>query len=294
MSTPQQPEEPQNPAPHEPESPRPAPKYGQYAPGHEPQAGNPPYGQQQPQQGEPPRYGQPAQGQPPQGQPPQYGQALPPQYGQQPQYGQGGGQYGQPQYGQSQYGQPQYGQSQYGQGNQYGQAQHGAPTPGAAAQQSGVNVAFWLLIATAAVEVVLAIVGLMAAMNSTADLQTMFDQQTSTRGTGMTFEDFHRIVITVLWIVFVGALVNAAILVLCAVFLRRGRRWSRILGTIFLCLTVLSFLSSGLFALVTVALAIVTIVMLFRGTVSAFIAGQNTFANPYTDPPQSFGNPYGR
>lgn len=279
MSTPQQPDEPQNPAPHEPESPRPAPKYGQYAPGHEPQAGNPPYAPQQPQQGEPPRYGQGAQGQPPQGQPAQ---------GQPPQYGQGGGQYGQSQYGQSQYGQSQFGQSQFG------QPQYGAPTPGAAAQQSGVNVAFWLLIATAAVEVVLAIVGLMAAMNSTADLQTMFDQQTSTRGTGMTFDDFHRIVITVLWIVFVGALVNAAILVLCAVFLRRGRRWSRILGTIFLCLTVLSFLSSGLFALVTVALAIVTIVMLFRRTVSAFIAGQNTFANPYTDPPQSFGNPYGR
>ena len=63
-------------------TPRPEPRYGQYAP-------TPP---EQPQDGQP-----------------QYGQ---PQYGQ-PQYGQP--QYGQPQYGQPQYGQPQYGQPQYGQ-----------------------------------------------------------------------------------------------------------------------------------------------------------------------------------
>ena len=107
--------------------PAPQPRYGQYAPGHEP--GTPPavptsdaaasgWGQ--------PAYGQPGYGGPVPGQDvpaqPQYGQ---PQYGQ-PQYGQG--QYGQPQYGQGQYGQPQYGQQPPG-GPGYG------PPPGFAGAQ---------------------------------------------------------------------------------------------------------------------------------------------------------------
>ncbi|WP_415855613.1 hypothetical protein [Sinomonas sp. G460-2] len=303
MSTPQQPDEPQTPAPHEPEGSRPAPRYGQYAPGHEPQSGQPQPGQPQPGQSQSPQYGQaPQYGQQPQ--PPQYGQApqygqqpqqpqygQPPQYGRAPQYGQ---QPQQPQYGQApQYGHaPQYGQAaQYNQPAQYGSG-YGAPVPSAAAQQSGVNVAFWLLIATAAVEAVLAIFGL--AINSAVDLRAMFTEQTSSRSTAITYEQFHQIILTVLWIVFVGALVNAAVLGLCAAFLRRGRRWARILGTVFLCLSVLSVLSSGLFALITIALAIVTIIMLFRPTVSAYIAAHNAFANPYTEPPRTFGNPYGQ
>src|SRR5690606_2899884 len=100
----------------------PQPRYGQYAPGHEPGQGPAPDQPAAPAApgawGQPGSAPAPTQGGPGYGQP-QYGQ---PGYGQ-PQHGQGApGQYGQGQYGQQQYGQGQYGQ-------QYGAPGYG-PTPG--------------------------------------------------------------------------------------------------------------------------------------------------------------------
>ena len=261
-----------------PEQPRSAPRFGQYAPGQQ----GPQYGQQTPQYGQQtPQYGQQA---------PQYGQQTP-QYGQQaPQYGQQGPQYGQPGYGQ--YGQPtpQYGQPGYGQPGGY----NGYWAPPQDAQRKGVAVAFWLIIATAIVEVVLGILGLAINMSNVRAFRTIYDEQTAGRPAAFTFEEFRSLLLTFLWTSFAGAIVNAAVLVLCAVFLRKGRRWARTLGTVFLSLTVFNFIVSGFFALITVAIAIVTIVMLFRPPVTAFLNAHNTFANPYDGPPRSFGNPYGQ
>lgn len=245
--------------PGEPEQPRSAPRYGQYAPG-----------QQPPQHGQGPQYGQA----------PQYGQyGQPPQYGQQPPYGQP------PQYSQ------QYGQSPYGQQTGYNTYW----TPPQEVQQKAVMVAFWLVIATAVIEVVLAIVGILAVSNTTA-LRSLFDQfneQASSTRT-LNFQEFQRLIVTVMWVLFAGAVVNATLLVVSAIFLRRGRRWARILGTVVLALTIFSFFNAGVLALITVALAIASIVMLFRPGVTAFLNAHNTFANPYAGPPRSFGNPYGQ
>jgi hypothetical protein len=257
--------------PGEPEEPRSAPRYGQYAPGPQP----PQSGQQAPPQygqyGPPPQYGQ-------YGQPPQYGQ-----YGQPPQYGQ----YGQPPQYSQQYGQPPYGQQ--GGYNTYW-------TPPQEAQQKAVMLAFWLVIATAVLEVVLAIVGILAVSN-TAALRSLFDQFNEQAGTTtrtLTFQEFQSLIVTVMWVLFAGAVVNAALLVVSAIFVRRGRRWARILGTVVLALTIFSFFNAGVLALITVALAIASIVMLFRPGVTAFLNAHNTFANPYSGPPRSFGNPYGQ
>lgn len=253
----------QPPGPPEPKEPRPAPRYGEYAPGQQ----APPYGQ--PHYGQQPPYGQQA----PYGQPPQYGQ-----YGQAPQYGQ------QPQYGQPPYGQP---------AQQYGQPA-GYWAPPQEAQRKAVTVAFWLLIATAVVEVLMGIFGLAVNMSNLSAFRTIYDEQTAGQPTQISFEEFRSVLVTVLWAAFVGAIVNAAILVVSAIFLQRGRRWARTLGTVFLALTIFSFVVSGLFALITVALAVASIVLLFRPGVTAYLNAHNTFANPYTGPPRSFGNPYGQ
>ncbi|SME97032.1 Membrane domain of glycerophosphoryl diester phosphodiesterase [Cellulosimicrobium cellulans J1] len=112
----------------------PQPRYGQYAPGHEPGQGPTP--DQPAAPASPGAWGQPGSAPAPTQGGPGYGQ---PQYGQ-PGYGQPG--YGQPQHGQGapgQYGQGQYGQQQYGQG-QYGQ-QYGAPGYGPAPGFAGAPYA---------------------------------------------------------------------------------------------------------------------------------------------------------
>lgn len=235
---------------------RPAPRYGQYAPGHE--------GQQ------PPQYGQPQFGQQP-----QYGQ-QPPQYGQQP-----------PQYGQGQYSQPAY-PPPYGT-----TAGFGAPSP--QQQRSAVRSASVLLFATAAVELVIAVLATIVALAIPADaLRELYDQASGS-SSGMSFAQFRQFISGFVWFALACVVVNAAVLVVCGIFLPKGRRWARTTGTIFLCLTIGSVFSGGLFALVTIALAVAAIVALFRSPVTAFLAAQNQFANPYSGPKgPSLGNPYGQ
>ncbi|MDQ4492044.1 hypothetical protein RBS60_17725 [Sinomonas sp. ASV486] len=264
----------------EPSAPagRPAPRYGQYAPGFEPNA-----------QQQPPAYGQPQYGQPPYGQqqPPAHGQ---PNYGQ-PQYGQQPPAYGQPQYGQPPYGQqPPYSPQPptYG----YGGPGYGAPGP--EAQQAAVRRASLLLFVTAAVEVVIGFIATMAELNLPASaLRDLFNRAGGAQA-GITFEQFRQIISTFVWVAMSGAVVNAIVLVLCGVFLSRGRRWARVLGTVFLCLTILAFFAGGLFSLLTMALAVASMVMMFRPAVTAFLNANNQFANPYTPKGPTFGNPYGQ
>jgi hypothetical protein len=265
---------------------RPAPRYGQYAPGF----GD---GQQPPVYGQQPGYGQPGG----------YGQ-KPPAYGQQAGYGQQGG-YGQqpPAYGQ----QGAYGQqpAPYGQQAGYGQPwqQPGAPgygapgfgAPGPEAQRTAVRRASLLVFITAAAEVVIGFVATLVTLNTpTSALRNLFDDAGGA-SSGITFEQFRQIISTFVWLAMAGVVVNAAVLVLCGVFLMRGRRWARILGTVFLCLTLGAFLAGGVFSLITIGLAVASIVLLFRPAVTAFLAAQNQFANPYTTPKgPTFGNPYGQ
>ena len=242
---------------------RPAPRYGQYAP-QPPQSGQP--GQQPPQYGQqPPQYGQPGQ------QPPQFGQ-QPPQYG-----SPGSGPFGQGAFGQAQqgYGQPGYA----GVG----------PSP-----QGAVRTASFMLILTAAAEIVIAAFTTAVLLGLSDDeLRSAFEQMGGA-ASGVTFEQLRSIMDAFVWFVLVCVIINAAVLVLCAVFLRRGKRWARTLGTVFLCLTLGSIIGGSIFALITIALAITTIVLLFRPPVTAYLAGKDGFAGPYPPRGPSLGNPYGQ
>jgi hypothetical protein len=229
-----------------------------------------------------PRYGQYAPGfgegqQPPaSGQQGGYGQ-QPPAYGQQGGYGQPWQQPAVPGYGAPGYGAPGY----------------GAPSP--EAQRTAVRRASLLVFITAAAEVLIGLFATLATLNTpTSALRNLFDNAGGA-SSGITFEQFHQIISTFVWLAMAGVVVNAAVLVLCGVFLMRGRRWARILGTVFLCLTLGAFLAGGFFSLITIGLAVASIVLLFRPAVTAFLAAQNQFANPYTTPKgPTFGNPYGQ
>ncbi|MBL0705733.1 hypothetical protein [Sinomonas cellulolyticus] len=262
---------------------RPAPRYGQYAPGYE-------HGQQQTPQGQN-QYGQqPAYGQNQYGQQPPYGQ--PPQYGQQPPYPQN--QYGQP-WQQPPYGQPPYGQNPYGQ-PPYGQVP-GFGLPGADEQRRAVRTASILMFVTAAAEVVVSAFVIATILTMPASmLHDMFNQVSSATGrTGLSFAEFQQAIRIFLYLAIACVIVNAAVLVLCGVFLPKGKRWARTVGAVFLCLTVGSFFAASIYALITIAVAVAAMVLLFRPAVTAFLDSRNQIANTYSTPKgPTFGNPYGQ
>lgn len=267
---------------------RPAPRYGQYAPGYgDTQQQPPPHGQQPPAYGQPwqqpgaPGYGAQGYGAPGQQQPPAYGQQQPPAYGQ-PWQQPGTQGYGAPGYGAQGYGAPGSGAQGYG-------------APGPEAQRKAVRRASLMVFITAAAEVVIGFFATLVTLNTpTSALRSLFNDAGGA-SSGITFEQFRQIISTFVWLAMAGVVVNAVVLVLCGVFLVRGRRWARILGTVFLCLTLGAFLAGGVFSLITIGLAIASIVLLFRPEVTAFLTAQNQFANPYTTPKgPTFGNPYGQ
>jgi hypothetical protein len=283
MSTPPVPP----PVPHDPQSgndqpgnDRPAgdqsggqqPRYGQNAPQ---------YGQNGPQHGQnTPQYGQNA---------PQYGSQPPaaPQYGQNaPQYGQNPPQYGQnapqaPGYGQQQpYGQPPYGQSPYG---QYPSEQ---PQPAASTGiPQLVNISFWMLIAAAVIFVISLLTGL-TQLDDPAFRQA-FDQQVKASNAGVTYDDIKGVIAGTL-VVF--AIIGAGLYLLVAFFVRKGKNWARILGTVFAALSVLGLFGVPSFATVGTVLGIAAIVLLYLPAAAPYFRKQQ-FGNPYAG---GFGNPYGR
>ncbi|UEL27920.1 hypothetical protein [Pseudarthrobacter sp. L1SW] len=276
MSTPPVPP----PVPNDPESGSESgsqgPRYGQNTPQYGQQSGAPQYGQNAPQ------YGQ-------QSGAPQYGQNAP-QYGQQsgaPQYGQNAPQYGQqsgaPQYGQNA---PQYGQQPYGQ-SPYAQYPSEQPQPsGSAGVPQLVNISFWLLIASAAIFVVSALAGL--ATLDDPRFRDVFDSQVQGTGAGVTYEDMKGVIAGTL-VVF--AIIGLALYLLVAFFVRKGKNWARILGTVFAALSVLGLFSPPSFATIGTLLGIAAIVLLYLPGAAPYFRRQQPFANPYGG---GMGNPYGR
>jgi hypothetical protein len=259
MSTPVPPPVPNEPGNQQP----PAPRYGENSPQ---QGQNPPqYGQNAPQA---PQYGQNA---------PQYGQNAP----QAPQYGQNPPQYGQP--APPAYGQQPYGQSPYA---QYPSEKPQAAGPGGVPQL--VNISFWLLIAAAAVFVISMLVGI-SMLDDPATRNTFNEAMRSSGATGAEFsyEQFKGVLAGMLVAI---AIVGAGIYLLVAFFVRKGKNWARILGTIFAAVSVLGlFQVPNLGTLGTLA-GIAAIVLLYLPTTSPYFRKQQPFANPYTTP----GNPYGQ
>lgn len=251
-------------------------------PGHD-QAGSQ-SGDQQPRFGQnAPQYGQNA---------PQYGQNAP-QYGSQPpaapQYGQNAPQYGQnapqvPGYGQNapQYGQPQYGQSPYG---QYPSEQ---PQPaGSNGIPQLVNISFWLLIASAVIFVISLLTGL-TQLDDPVFRQTFEDQMAAGGATGVTYDDIKGVIAGTL-VVF--AIIGVALYLLVAFFVRKGKNWARILGTVFAALSIFGLFGPPSFATIGTLLGIAAIVLLYLPASAPYFRKQQPFANPYSG---GFGNPYGR
>jgi len=249
---------------------------------HDPYSGNDQSGSQQPGP-EQPRYGQNA---------PQYGQNAPqygqnqPQYGSQPpaapQYGQNAPQYGSP-YGQNA---PQYGQSPYGQ-SPYGQYPSEQPQPaGSNGIPQLVNISFWLLIASAVIFVVSVLAGL--TQLDDPQFRQAFEQQVKASGAAVTYDDIKSVIAGTL-VVF--AIIGVALYLLVAFFVRKGKNWARILGTVFAALSVLGLFGVPTFGTLGTVLGIAAIVLLYLPAAAPYFRKQQPFANPYSG---GFGNPYGR
>jgi hypothetical protein len=259
--------------PNDPEQGNQQPRYGENAPQYGQQSGqNPPqYGQNAPQYGQnPPQYGQNA---------PQYGQNA-------PQYGQNAPQYGQtppqaPAYGQQPYGQQPFGQSPYA---QYPSEQ--PQTAGSTGVPQLVNISFWLLIASAAIFVISMLTGL-TQLDDPVFRQT-FEQQVEGTGAGVTYEDIKGIIAGTL-VVF--AIIGAGLYLLVAFFVRKGKNWARILGTVFAALSVFGLFGIPSLATVGTLLGIAAIVLLYLPASAPYFRKQQPFANPYGG---GLGNPYGR
>ena len=252
------------------------------------QSGNGQSGSQQ-SGAQPPRYGQNA---------PQYGQNAPqygqnqPQYGSQPpaapQYGQNAPQYGSQgsQYGQNGFQAPGYGQSPYGQ-SQYGQYPSEQPQPaGANGVPQLVNISFWLLIASAVIFVVGMLIGL--GQLDDPQLRQLFEQQMRTSGTEISYDSMKSVIAGTL-VVF--AIIGAALYLLVAFFIRKGKNWARILGTVFAALSIFGLFGVPSLATLGTVLGIVAIVLLYLPAAAPYFRKQQPFANPYSG---GFGNPYGR
>ena len=255
------------PVPNDPEQGNQQPRYGENAPQYRQQSGQ-----------NPPQYGQNA---------PQYGQSGAPQYGQNaPQYGQNAPQYGQnppqaPGYGQQPYGQQPYGQSPY--------AQYPSEQPqagGSTGVPQLVNISFWLLIASAAIFVISMLTGL-TQLDDPVFRQT-FEQQVEGTGAGVTYEDMKGVIAGTL-VVF--AIIGAGLYLLVAFFIRKGKNWARILGTMFAALSIFGLFGVPSLGTLGTLLGIAAIVLLYLPASAPYFRKQQPFANPYGG---GMGNPYGR
>jgi hypothetical protein len=276
MSTP--PVQPPNANEPEPGGQPPAPRYGENAPQPgQPTPAAPQYGQNAPQ----PQYGQNA----PQ---PQYGHNAP-----QPQYGQNAPQYGQnaPEYGQNPPQAPAYGQQPIGQ--QYGQspyAQYPSEQPQAAGSNGIpqlVNISFWLLIASG----IIYVISVLISIGQLDDplMRSTFEDAMQRGGAGgdIPYEDIKGFIAGTL-VVF--AIIGAALYALVAFFVRKGKNWARILGTVFAALSIFGLFQVPNIGTLGTLMGIAAIVLLYLPAAAPYFRRQQPFANPYGQP----GNPYGR
>ncbi len=210
-----------NSTPQEPEQPR----YGQ----------NPPaYGQNPPPaygENPPPAYGQnpPAYGQNP---PPAYGQNLPPAYGQQPPYGY---------------------QSAQPSGYAY-PSQAALPGTSKGPAPRNVVIAYWLLIAAGALNLLDNI------LRSSDPFRGIPPEQVEQlEGSGMTAESLAGALTATIIVI---ALVATAIYVLLAIMIRKGKNWARITATVLAGLSLLGILAGGLGSL-AVLLGLAAVVLCY-------------------------------
>lgn len=143
-----------------------------------------------------------------------------------------------------------------------------------------------MLIASAAIFVASALAGL-----TTLDdprFRDVFDSQVQGTGAGVTYEDMKGVIAGTL-VVF--TIIGLALYLLVAFFVRKGKNWARILGTVFAALSVLGLFGPPSFATIGTLLGIAAIVLLYLPGAAPYFRRQQPFANPYGG---NMGNPYGR
>jgi hypothetical protein len=278
MSTPVPP-----PVPNEPEpgNQPPKPRYGENSPQFgEPTPPAPQYGENSPQ------YGQPT---PPA---PKYGQNSPPQYGQNaPQFGQPGP--SAPQYGQNapQFGQPTpppYGQQPYGQSPYARYPSEQPQATGSNGVPQLVNISFWLLIASGVIYVISLQRGI--GMLDDPQIRTAFDdamRSSGSSGAQFSFDDFKGFLAGALVVI---AIIGAGLYALVAFFVRKGKNWARILGTVFAALSIFGLFGMPSLGTLGTLAGIAAIVLLYLPASAPYFRKQQAFGNPYGTP----GNPYGQ
>ncbi len=267
----------QPPNPNEPESggKPPAPRYGENAPQFgQPTPPAPHYGQNAPEPTPPaPQYGQNA---------PQYGEtgSPAPQFGQNP-----------PAYGQNPPQAPAYGQQPFGQ--QYGQspyAQYPSEQPVATGSNGVpqlVNISFWLLIASGVIFVISMLMGI--GQLDDPLMRSTFEDAMRSGGAGgeVPYESIKDVIAGTLVVI---AIIGAALYALVAIFVRKGKNWARILGTVFAALSIFGLFQVPNIGTLGTLAGIAAIVLLYLPAVAPYFRKQQPFASPYGQP----GNPYGR
>ena len=86
------------------------------------------------------------------------------------------------------------------------------------------------------------------------------------------------------------AIIGAALYALVAIFVRKGKNWARILGTVFAALSIFGLFQVPNIGTLGTLAGIAAIVLLYLPAVAPYFRKQQPFANPYGQP----GNPYGR
>ena len=255
-------------------TPVPPPVPNEPEPGNQPPA--PRYGENSPQFGQPtppaPQYGQNA---------PQYGQQTPPA----PQYGQNAPQFGQPT--PPPYGQQPYGQSPYA---QYPSEQPQATGSNGVPQL--VNISFWLLIASGVIFVISLLMGI--GMLDDPQIRSAFNEAMSSSGAtpaDFNYDDFKSVLAGFLIVL---AIIGAGLYALVALFVRKGKNWARVLGTVFAALSVFGLFQVPNFGTLGTLAGIAAIVLLYLPAAAPYFRKQQPFASPYGTPGTTPGNPYGQ
>ena len=88
----------------------------------------------------------------------------------------------------------------------------------------------------------------------------------------------------------VFAIIGAALYALVAIFVRKGKNWARILGTVFAALSIFGLFGVPSIGTLGTLMGIAAIVLLYLPATAPYFRKQQPFANPYSQP----GNPYGR
>ena len=89
----------------------------------------------------------------------------------------------------------------------------------------------------------------------------------------------------------VFAIIGAGLYLLVAFFVRKGKNWARILGTVFAALSIFGLFGPPTIGTLGTLLGIAAIVLLYLPAAAPYFRKQQPFANPYGG---GFGSPYGR